>query len=165
MQGLINRYKCWRHSKGFGIHSPFAYRFITEVVRQHLPYYGYADISSDRRLRLLYRLIVYFRPRRVKIVSSQPTLLEGVIRRASSQTELVSDAPYFLVADASDCATSDLCSMLIPGMEALILNADRATTRAISEALPCGMLFDNRHGTIIIAAYRHLPRQNFDVKF
>ena len=36
MQTLLSRLRGWRHGRGFGIHSPFAFRFITEVLRQKL---------------------------------------------------------------------------------------------------------------------------------
>lgn len=34
---------------GFGIHSPFAYRFITTVVHERLPYYAYGRLAALRR--------------------------------------------------------------------------------------------------------------------
>lgn len=36
-------------SAGFGIHSPFAYAFVREVLCQRLPYYAYEDLHSLRR--------------------------------------------------------------------------------------------------------------------
>ncbi|MGM9842192.1 MAG: hypothetical protein ACI31D_08345 [Candidatus Limisoma sp.] len=34
-----------RKSKGFGIHSPFAFRFVLRVLKERLPYYGYETID------------------------------------------------------------------------------------------------------------------------
>lgn len=46
-------------SRGFGIQSPWAYSFVTEVIGERLPYYAYADIDrrcSTRRQRKQQRL-------------------------------------------------------------------------------------------------------------
>lgn len=34
-------------SRGFGIQSPWAFRFVTEVVGERLPYYAYEDIDRE----------------------------------------------------------------------------------------------------------------------
>lgn len=46
----------WWRSRGFGIHSPFAYVFVDEVVRNRYAYYAYAPLrravkNSGRRLK------------------------------------------------------------------------------------------------------------------
>ncbi len=49
----------WPRSHGFGVQSPFAYRFIKDVIRVPWPYYAYASLAkkypnvSSNRLRLL----------------------------------------------------------------------------------------------------------------
>lgn len=53
-----------RHSRGFGVQSPYDYRFVRYVVNEHWPYYAYDDLKRhvpdiDRRTRKLCRL--YFR--------------------------------------------------------------------------------------------------------
>lgn len=51
--GIIRRYRTAikRHhrSAGFGIHSPHAFNFVTNVLRGRLPYYAYADIATLRQ--------------------------------------------------------------------------------------------------------------------
>lgn len=171
MQTFLNRFSRWKHSLGFGIHSPFAYRFITEVLCQHLPYYGYADISRDSRIRLLYRLVAAIQPRAVAILADQPALLAGAVKRADSRIPVLpvaapSDCTHTLiVADDCDVSPDTYIPSLVAGAHALVLNATASTHGAIASALPHGMIFFNRHGTIVVASYRHLPRQDFAVKF
>lgn len=64
---LCDSYRRWRHSRGYGVHSPFAYRIVTEAL---YPRHGYAyylendarlssaDPADGRRARALYRLAV-----------------------------------------------------------------------------------------------------------
>ncbi len=43
---LANAYLRWRHSHGFGVHSPFAYNLVTMAVRPgKYGYYGYELID------------------------------------------------------------------------------------------------------------------------
>ena len=73
-------------SGGFGIHSPFAYRFVRNVWRQRLPYYAYSgihqlidtvrsnttrqqrrmmDLISKPEARLLFRVTNFFNPHHI----------------------------------------------------------------------------------------------------
>lgn len=58
----------WKHSRGFGVQSPWAYQFIRYVVNEHYPYYCYEDMkrkhpeltSRERKMcRLYFRLANY----------------------------------------------------------------------------------------------------------
>lgn len=61
-------YKRWRHTRGYGVHSPFAYMIVREVVRpgRDYGYYAYSEIDnaigqisfphSRREARILLRL-------------------------------------------------------------------------------------------------------------
>ena len=84
--GKFHRYRTAlaRHhrSRGFGIHSPFAFHFVTEVLREGLPYYSYdyirrqrhaavkatrhyflhPRIISNKSARLLFRVTNFFNP-------------------------------------------------------------------------------------------------------
>ena len=44
----------FRHRCGYGVHSPFAFRFITDVIYERHPYYAYREL--DQRLPLPMRL-------------------------------------------------------------------------------------------------------------
>lgn len=73
---LFNWIQRIRHSKGFGIHSPFAFNFITNVIYSKHWYYAFADIeyilmkskigiNSYKLNHISYRLIQYFKPTNV----------------------------------------------------------------------------------------------------
>ena len=85
-QRYLTAWSRYHHSSGFGIHSPFAYRFVRNVWRQPLPYYAYSGISqlletikgsttrqqrremdliSEKEARLLFRVANHFNPRRI----------------------------------------------------------------------------------------------------
>ena len=66
-----------RHRRGYGVHSPFAFGLITDVVYEHNPYYAYQELKELRHLarkslvyperidRLLFRLVNRFSPQRI----------------------------------------------------------------------------------------------------
>lgn len=71
MPSILKR--LWR-SKGHGVHSPFAFRFITAVLRNDsTAYYAYAfgldDAAGKRRrqIRRLYRVAVELRPESITL--------------------------------------------------------------------------------------------------
>lgn len=51
MIDFIKRFVVWlrraRYSRGFGVHSPWAYRFICYVVNEHYPYYKYEHLAEQ----------------------------------------------------------------------------------------------------------------------
>lgn len=70
--------KRFRYRKGYGVHSPFAFSLLTDVVYERLPYYAYSELKQLRRQlpkearkypervdKLLFRLVNRFRPQRV----------------------------------------------------------------------------------------------------
>lgn len=65
-----------RHAKGFGIHSPFAFNFITQIVYEKHGYYAFSDIANilsahniqETNVKinhLSYRVVTHFRPKTI----------------------------------------------------------------------------------------------------
>ena len=63
-----------KHSRGFGVQSPWAYRFIRYVVNEHYPYYAYDDLSplyghlpkqEQKLCRLYFRIANYWQAEQV----------------------------------------------------------------------------------------------------
>lgn len=65
----------FRHRKGYGVHSPFAFRFITDVIYECLPYYAYKELDKElpfskrfrqrKGLHLLLRLANHLQPKTI----------------------------------------------------------------------------------------------------
>lgn len=69
-----------KHRKGFGVHSPFAFSIITEVIEEKLPYYAYRPMQGSypkssvvpfKVVTLLYRLANRFSCRNIAILGDE----------------------------------------------------------------------------------------------
>lgn len=87
---LIRRPWIWfwrlRHRRGYGVHSPFAYNFISDVVYERTAFYSYRTLSWLHPWwvrymglypltcrRMLFRLANYIHPRSMALVGNLPT--------------------------------------------------------------------------------------------
>lgn len=166
METVLKSFNSWKHKRGFGIHSPFAYRFVTEVLCQRWHYYAYIILGRDENLRLIHRLAVDFQPEKFYIVASDKNKWAKPITMATSKamptdtpkagTLLVAEWPYM---------THRTIKALKAGANAMIMNASDDALERIAAVLKHGMCFYNNHGTIVVANLDHLPRQDFNVNF
>ena len=108
MEGIAARYKRWRHTRGFGVHSPLAYRIVRDVVRPRrgYAYYGDAEINDTfegrvdrlmwRHARMLLRLCALLRPRSVYLPQGIHAAFPTAVTCAGSdvrQVHRLSEAP------------------------------------------------------------------------
>lgn len=104
-----------RQAWGFGIHSPFAFRLITKVIREKARYYAYDDIEairhervenhlsrSQKRLRkristsrgrLFFRLTNFFRPHKILEIGSSWGISTLYLRLADRSSQLTVAEP------------------------------------------------------------------------
>ncbi|MCM1077104.1 MAG: hypothetical protein NC411_07065 [Bacteroides sp.] len=172
--------RAWR-SRGFGIHSPFAYRFVTAVLRERGEYYSYFFLrriagSKDefRRLALVFRLVCEFTPDRVVLTFDDAGLAEA-IRLADSRVSVSRGH------DMDVTVGSQLCIMRGDGGDSLravegvravggrvdvfvIFNLPPERYRAMTGQLGCGMTFYNLR-TAVVVVRADLSRQDFEVNF
>ena len=166
MSPVLKYFNLWRHGRGFGIHSPFAFRFITEVLRLRTPYYAYRDIPDRGRLRQIFRVVCHFRAQRVAVLSDVPGPIEAAVRRVGRAVQTLKDNPDFVVADMRVATPEAIAAFIAGGARgAYLLNCNRSMLDAVTATMSRGMSFDNCRGTAVIAALPHLPRQDFKVKF
>ncbi len=131
----------FRHRCGYGIHSPFAFNFVTGVVYEKGEYYAYAQLEkhhahrspSLRRkdLRLLFRLANYQRPTHALlfgIPTDNPlqSYLQAGSRHTQWHTHTDDTAPStvdMIIADAAwPEATDLLLSHLAEGGMLVVIN-------------------------------------------
>lgn len=75
---LINRY---RHNRGFGVQSPYAFHIVTSVLKEKHPYYAYSAIRDIARkcggnashCRRLFRIANYARPDSIMMIAPDST--------------------------------------------------------------------------------------------
>lgn len=77
----------FRHGRGFGVHSPFAFAFILRTLRERTPYYAYPLLNERRRMvkhshgkghrpisaahvRMIFRIVNRFSPSAVVEIGS-----------------------------------------------------------------------------------------------
>lgn len=162
----------WR-TLGFGVHSPFAFKFLTTVVRQQDSYYNYTLLRELNRpmpfkyLALIFRCICHFKPGSVGIIGRSDELAQ-VVRAADSRCTISGiprpDTAFFIINDP----TSDISGIIRPESVVIVTNLQRKQAalfwKRTNMAMKNGMSFDD--GKIGIACmFSHLPRQTFKIAF
>ncbi|MBR5332336.1 MAG: hypothetical protein IKV32_03420 [Muribaculaceae bacterium] len=103
----IPRYK---RSKGFGIHSPFAFNFVLRVLRERCPYYAYEIINASRweasrlassakerrnllsfkNAKMIFRITCYFSPKSILQIGTSHGIASTAMMNVSSTSHLYS---------------------------------------------------------------------------
>lgn len=152
---LLNR---WRHTRGFGVHSPMAYAFLENIVR--LPYACYADARyASHEERLLHRIAARMAPETVYFDSGIPDSLREAVLDADSRLEVLdfvpespgrllavfgSDPDYGQLRAAFACGNAIVYMADAPAADPDVLCAGRST----------GILFRSPRKALLIASPR-----------
>lgn len=85
--------KRFRHRRGYGVHSPFAFKFITDIIYGSLPYYAFLDLDRNikhhepKRIRhLLFRVANEVQPQNIIVAGeedSSSVYIRQAVKRAS----------------------------------------------------------------------------------
>ncbi len=87
-----------KHRKGYGVHSPFAYSIITEVIEEKVPYYAYATLRKHynsttpiplKMAQLLLRLSNRFSCRQILEIRSDGGYTALPLLMADSRNRLI----------------------------------------------------------------------------
>lgn len=111
----------WRNTRGFGVQSPSAYRFIRYVVNEHYPYYAYEDLAEllpsgdvvTRKLSQLYfRLANFCQADCWGVVTNNVDLYEAYITAGCNKTKVIDCVHGY---ELKLVAQSDVCVMTLEG--------------------------------------------------
>ncbi|MCH4154924.1 MAG: hypothetical protein LKF31_01330 [Muribaculaceae bacterium] len=118
--GRIRRYYSalsrYHKSKGYGIHSPFAFSFVLNVLRERLPYYTYDDLNilrhfvidqtrqhfthpaviSFKSAKLVFRVANYFNPPEILQFGTSYGVSSASVLAVSSKSHLVLCEPKLM---------------------------------------------------------------------
>lgn len=89
-----------RHNRGFGIQSPSAFFFVTQVLKEKLPYYAYEELDdiaeccgemNGDRCRMLFRIVNDLAPARALIIGSATAACSISSARRNIPKQLLTD--------------------------------------------------------------------------
>mgnify|MGYP007069847152 CR=1 FL=1 len=84
-------------SRGFGVQSPWAYRFVRSVVSERLPFYGYVDLAGEldamsaadrRRAKFLLRLANFLQTGKWMLVGRDMPRFSKFIKAGKQAAEI-----------------------------------------------------------------------------
>lgn len=179
----------YRRTRGFGVHSPFAFHFITRVIREHkASYYAYSQLPRGRkahrsRMKLLVRVLAHFHPSHIMEVGRGNEVTRLILQSAAPKatlTQWTDNNPAPLAADPDFVLIHPMATRPSPTLhlhlidmtregECVIffrnLHSDpfmRQLWDAVAASAPHGMGFTNGK-TGIFVAHRHLPYRIYKI--
>lgn len=75
----LRKAKMWRTGRGFGIHSPFAFGFVCDVLRNPHPFYAFRSEVTTGADQRLFRVVNHFNPRTVALIGNETAGARRVI--------------------------------------------------------------------------------------
>lgn len=167
MKGLIEKINRWRHSRGYGVHSPFGYELVTRAVRPvGCAWYGYSDIERAlgeefnrpvrNQARMLLRIISMLNPASVFLQPGSHPAFYTAIKAADSGIRIIRQ-PRRAVECHMICSDSDFLpletltgSIRQPDHSIAIRNTPSGWADALFDAIPEGIMLYGPKNTFVI---------------
>ena len=163
---IATLYKRWRHSRGYGVHSPFAFRIVRNVIQspKGYGYYGYEVINRmaagrlRRQLRMLLRLAAYCDVGSAyasKGKDNEPT--RQALRLANREIKIIPEVGFIndarlIITRAEELGLEELCSLLErPGRIVLLRDVPRGWSSRLFDCMEEGVMFYDRHTVLAIS--------------
>ena len=139
----FKRYIVWlsrmSHSRGFGVQSPSAYRFIRYVLCEHYPYYAYAELRRSypragwltrKRMELYFRLANFRQAERFVSNGSDGEMLAAYVGGGCRRTRVVGDVEGGAAVEMARVCPADGCEEFLGR---ILAHADNATVVIVED--------------------------------
>lgn len=172
---LWKNYLRWRHSRGFGVHSPYAYRFVIDVLRPG-PYrlYSYHEVDNylhkkekhdfrfEKLIMFTLRMIVFLHAKRIIIntdarvgeIAAKALNLSWV--RIKEKDEFRFKEGDFLIIENSFTSKGLLSEAIKNGVPIFAINPDSEIRKVLETPIPRGLLLNDPRKIIL------MPRQEME---
>lgn len=170
---LWKLYLRWRHSKGFGVHSPYAYRFVTDVLRPGpYRYYSYWEIEERLRgkerddtdlmklIRFTIRLAIFLKAKRIIFHQGSARFAEVAAQclripfiPLKKSESFVFGKGDLLIMEGETENPESLKKAIAAGTAVFAVNPRREIRAIIDNPIERGLLLRGKHRMILI------PRQ------
>lgn len=173
MENLFKKYLRWRHSKGYGVHSPYAYRFVTDVLQPgEYGFYAYHEIDHEfliargkheidaKSLKLFFRLIKFLDTKRLIVAGNRnkDLLLLGKIANIPVlDFQKLKDKDFrkndLLIINGSDLSQENLIPDIKAGIPVFAINPSNQLKSLMSIPLERGLYLEGNRRLLLV------PRQ------
>lgn len=163
---MFEGYKRWRHSRGYGVHSPYAYRIVKEVLQspRGYAYYGYTNLGDGlsgrerKYLRKLLRLASYCDVGSAFIGKAKKNeAAVAALRAANSEMKIIREKGFIrdarlVIVDAGETDLELLKELSDrPGRILYINGAPRDWADSLFESMDEGVMFYGPHKILLIS--------------
>ncbi len=167
---LSRFYKRWRHSRGFGVHSPFAYEIVINAVTPgKYSYYGYEDIECTllrpdmphyphlrHDARLLLRMLVWTGKKRLLVYPATQPMADCVAAAAgvecvglnAGNSSASHDDMILLRNDMT--LPQDLMPFITAGAAVMALDPSQHAREQVNAGMKNGLILDGKRILIAI---------------
>lgn len=169
---LSERFRRWRAGKGYGVHSPLAFRLVRNVVRppRDVIYYGEERLeleapegtprSDVRRARLLLRLVAELQPAYVWTSPGLPDIFMEAIRLAGCVVRIFDGRVFpdgladadMAVVDSIYIKKKDLLRFLKHGRALVGFDVPKRFFAMFGSAMQGGVMLDGSGSLIAVAS-------------
>lgn len=175
MKRAAEAYKRWRHTHGYGVHSPFAYMMVKEIVRPGRLYRYYAETAlygtslsktaegraAKKSALLIHRFCARLAIRYCVVSEGIPPLWAEAARSAGATLlpfgkenpgeGLMENESRLLIATWGHISLEKLKTWIsVPGASLWILGGDSSLQKALERGLPEGIMLAGKKSLIVI---------------